>query len=161
MGYGCPESWDGGDVVVEAGGEALNLSTALFSYISCGDSSSDQPHPAWLIVYLFDESVDFETAKAGGGTRLELSTYWYYYDNDNTGWFTKDSPKYARLYSGGDMLLPDVLLDVHSWSGSWEVFDPQAPPVLHGTIESSDPLGPHGTFDAAYCGDLVVWWCPG
>ncbi|MCA9662684.1 MAG: hypothetical protein KC486_30370, partial [Myxococcales bacterium] len=96
----------------------------------------------------------------GGGKRLEMSTYWYYYDDANTGWFKKDYPKYTRLYAGGATTWPDVLLDVQSWSGNWEVFDPQAPPVLHGTVESADPLGPHGSFDAAYCGELVVWWCP-
>lgn len=154
----CPPEWAGGSVVVETENGSVALTNAFFGYISCGGSEA-APIPGMLTLYFADASTDSAAVDAFEGTFVWV---WLFWDYQWDGWLQSGYPYTTYLYEGGQLAVsyPDTQLHVRSMSGSWDAFDPEDPPVLHGTIDAPDPSGPHGSFDAVFCGALIDHWCP-
>ncbi|MCA9663589.1 MAG: hypothetical protein KC486_34990 [Myxococcales bacterium] len=153
---GCPPAWTGADVVGETELGAFVGKTALFAYVPCLDSEALSS--AFLEIAIFDEGVDFAAAKRGEGARLHLSPDWWY--TSDRQWLERGADS-AFLTDGADSVNFSVHLTIRAKSGNWDAFDPLDPPVLHGSIESEDPSGPRGSFDAAFCGARIAEpWCP-
>ena len=150
---GCPEGWsDSAAIAGVTPFGPFNGTTAFFAWEGIGDS-------LWstLTLHIFDAGVDIPAAKQDGpysSAHFSIRSYteWSYNENEWIG----AGPIFIEVTRDFNGTSYEAFLEIYDRSGSWDVYNPDDPPVLYGDLYvPGDPDGVQGPFAAAFCDAFV------